>query len=168
MKTLAWIIRATFLDPRIARMAALDEQGTGNAIGAIVITALPGVLLGWLGYGGLGFGIVRSLITTAVMTVVSLGIMVGLLSALSQNLLGVKISAGQLLRAIAYSQGANMLSFIPGIGRVISLWSIITGVAAVREISGADTQKVAIFMIVGAVAGVVVSMVLAPMLYAFF
>ncbi len=168
MQILAWIIRSTFLDPRIARMAALDQNGNGAAIGAIVLTALPGVLLGWLGYGGFGFGIVRALITTVVMSVVSLGIMIGLLSALSQNLLGVKLTAGQLLRALAYAQGANMLSFIPGIGRVISLWSIISGVAAVREISGAETQKVAIFMIVGAVAGVIVSLVLAPMFFAFF
>ena len=71
--------------------------------------------------------------------------MVGLLSALSQSLLGVRLSAGQLLRALAYSQGANMLSFVPGVGRLLSLWTIVSGVAAVREISGADTQKVADF-----------------------
>jgi hypothetical protein len=165
MQILSWIIRATFLDPRVARQAALDENGTGAAIGAVAITALPGILLGWLGVGSFGFGIVRTLITTVLMSVVSLGIMVGLLSALSQNLLGVKLSAGQLLRAIAYSQGANMLSFVPGIGRILQLWSIVTGVAAVREISGAETQKVAIFMIIGAVASVVVVMVLAPILY---
>jgi len=45
------------------------------------------------------------------------------------------------------------------------LWTIVSGVAAVREISGADTQKVAIFMIVGAVAGVVVAMVIGPIVF---
>lgn len=165
MQIVAWIIRATFLDPRIARMAALDENGTGQAIGAIVITALPGILLGWLGVGSFGIGIVSALVTTIVMSVVSLGIMVGLLSALSQSVLGVKLSAGRLLRAIAYSQGANVFSFVPGIGRLIQLWSIVTGVAAVREISGAETQKVAIFMIIGAVAAVVVGLVLSPIIY---
>jgi len=168
MQILSWIIRATFLDPRIARQAALDENGTAAAIGAIAITALPGILLGWLGVGSFGFGIVRALVTTVLMSVVSLGIMVGLLSVLSQNLLGVKLSAGQLLRAVAYSQGANMLSFVPGVGRIIQLWSIVTGVAAVRAISGAETQKVAIFMIIGAVASVIVAMVLAPILYGVF
>jgi hypothetical protein len=165
MKILAWIVRATFLDPRIARQAALDENGTGAAIGAIALTVLPGILIGWLSVGSFGFGIVRMLVTTVLMSVVSLGVMVGLLSALSQNLLGTKLSAGQLLRAIAYCQGANMLSFVPGIGRLLQLWTIVTGVAAVREISGAETQKVAIFMIVGAVASVIVVMILSPILF---
>lgn len=165
MKILARIIRATFLDPRVARQAALDENGTAEAIGAIVLTVVPGIVLGWLGASSFGFGILNALISTVLMSVVSLGIMVGLLSALSLSLLGVKLSAGQLLRALAYSQGANMLSFVPGVGRLLGLWTIVSGVAAVREISGAETQKVAIFMIVGAVAGVVVAMVIGPIVY---
>jgi len=165
MRILSWIIRATFLDPRIAREAALDESGTGAAIGAIVITALPGVLIGWLGVGSYGFGVVRLLVSTILMSIVSLGIMVGVLSVLSQSLLGVKLSAGQLLRSLAYSQGANMLAFVPSVGRVLQLWSIVAGVAAIREISGATTQKVAVFMIIGAVASVVAVLVLAPLLY---
>jgi hypothetical protein len=80
MKILAWIVRATFLDPRIARQAALDENGTGAAIGAIALTVLPGILIGWLGAGSFGFGIVRALVTTVLMSVVSLGVMVGLLT----------------------------------------------------------------------------------------
>ena len=119
MKILAWIVRATFLDPRIARQAALDENGTGAAIGAIALTVLPRHSdrlarrrLIWLRNRA------RALVTTVLMSVVSLGVMVGLLSALSQSLLGTKLSAGQLLRAIAYCQGANMLSFVPGIGAV--------------------------------------------------
>lgn len=165
MKILARIVRATFLDPRVARQAALEESGTGEAIGAIVVTVVPGIVLGWLGASSFGLGILSALISTVLMSVVSLGIMVGLLSALSQSLLGVRLSAGQLLRALAYSQGANMLSFVPGVGRLLSLWTIVSGVAAVREISGADTQKVAIFMIVGAVAGVVVAMVIGPIVF---
>ena len=61
-----------------------------------------------------------------------------------------------------------MLSFIPGIGRILQLWSFVTGVAAVRAISGAETQKVAIFMIIGAVASVVVALVLAPIVFGAF
>jgi hypothetical protein len=168
MKTLAWIVRATFLDPRIARQAALDENGTNNALIAIVLTCLPGIVLGGLGAGSFGAGMLRSLVTTVVMTVVSLGIMVGILSALSQNLLGVKISTGRLLRALAYSQGANALSFVPSVGRLLGLWTIVSGVAAIREISGAETQKVAIFMVAGFVIGMVAVMIVAPILYGLF
>lgn len=165
MRILSWIIRATFLDPRIARQAALDENGTGAAIGAIAITALPGVLLTWLGMGSLGFGVLRILVSTVVMTILSVGVMVGVLSLLSQSLLGVKLSAGQLLRAIAYSQGANAIAFVPDIGRILQLWTVVSGIAAVREISGATTQKVAVLMIIGAVASVAAALVLAPTVY---
>jgi len=165
MKVLSRIIRATFLDPRVARQAALDENGTGEAILAILLTTVPGIVLGWLGASSFGFGIINAMISTVLMSLVSLGVMVGLLSALSLSLLGVKLEPGQLLRALAYSQGANMLSFVPSIGRVLALWTIVTGVAAVREISGGETQKVAIFMIVGAVAAVLASMFIGPVVY---
>ncbi|MFH0998697.1 MAG: hypothetical protein V1844_24875 [Pseudomonadota bacterium] len=165
MKVLSLIIRATFLDPRVARQAALDENGTGEAILAILLTAVPGIVLGWLGASSFGFGILSAMISTVLMSLVSLGIMVGLLSALSLSLLGVKLAPGQLLRALSYSQGANMLSFVPSIGRLLALWTIVSGVAAVREISGGETQKVAIFMIVGAVAAVFASMFIGPVIY---
>ena len=165
MKVLSRIIRATFLDPSVARQAALDENGTGEAILAIVLTAVPGIVLGWLGASSIGFGILSAMISTVLMSLVSLGIMVGLLSALSLSLLGVKLGPGQLLRALAYSQGANVLSFVPSIGRLLALWTTVTGVAAVREISGGETQKVAIFMIVGAVAAVFASMFIGPVIY---
>jgi len=168
MQVLSRIIRATFLDTRVAREAALDQKGNAAALGAVAITTVPGILFSILGVGSFGVGILQMLAVTLVMSIASLGIMVGLLSVLSQNLLGVKISAGQLLRALAYSQGANMLAFVPSIGRVISLWSIVSGVAAVREISGATTQKVAVFMIVGAIASVVAALVLAPIVYGAF
>ncbi len=168
MQILSWILRATFLDPRIARQAALDENGTTAAIGAIALTAVPGLLFGFLGLGSYGINVMGLLIGTLVMSVASLGVMVAVLAMLSQSMLGVTLSAGQLLRAIAYSQGANMLTFVPGIGRVLQLWSIVSGVAAVREISGATTQKVAIFMIVGALVSVAVALVLAPVVYALF
>ncbi|MGD9972028.1 MAG: hypothetical protein AB7S77_03110 [Desulfatirhabdiaceae bacterium] len=165
MKVLAFIIRATFLDPRVARQAALDESGNWEAILAIILTVAPGILLTSLGATSIGFGILNALITTVLMSLISLGIMVGLLSGLSLSLLGVKLSPGQLLRAIAYSQGANMLSFVPSFGRLLAMWTIVSGVAAVREISGGETRKVAIFMIVGGVVVVLASIFISPIIY---
>jgi hypothetical protein len=48
------------------------------------------------------------------------------------------------------------------------LWSIPATVVAVRELTAAETQKVAIFMIVGAVITVAAGMVLGPILYGLF
>jgi hypothetical protein len=158
----AWIVRATLLDPQVARQAALNEHGNRHAIGAIALMTVPAILFVWLGAGALG--LVGALATTLVVSLASVGAMVGLLSALAPSMLGVQIPAGRLLRAIAYSQGANVVAFVPGIGPLLQLWSIVAGAAAVRAISGADTQRVAIFMVVGAVAWLVVAMVLTPVL----
>jgi hypothetical protein len=61
-----------------------------------------------------------------------------------------------------------MLGFLPGLGQVVRLWSIPATVVAVRELTAAETQKVAIFMIVGAVITVAAEMVLGPILYGLF
>jgi len=165
MRILAWMIRATFLDPRIARQAALDSKGNWNAIAAIALTAVPAILFGSLGTMSLGSGLVQALIVTTGLTVVSTAATVYILSALSVSMVGVKLDPGMLLRAMAYATGANMLGFLPGLGQLVRLWSIPATVAAVREITAAETQKVAIFMIVGAVITVAVAMVLGPILY---
>ena len=44
MKILAWMIRSTFLDPRVAREAALDKTGNMAAVGAFAISMVPGWL----------------------------------------------------------------------------------------------------------------------------
>lgn len=162
MKIVSRIVRATFLDPRVAREAALDQNGTGEAVLAILLTTVPGVALGWLAVGSVGAWMVTAMITSVLMSLVGVGIMVGLLSALSLSWLGVKLSPGQLLRALAYSQGANMLSFVPGVRTLLALWTTVAGLAAVREISGAETQKVAILMIVVAMVTVLLAMVIVP------
>jgi hypothetical protein len=161
----AWIVRATLLDPRIARQAALDEKGTMDAVGAIALTTLPAILFAWLGAGTMGAGLVGALVTTIAISLASVAGMVALLSALAPGLLGMPIPAARLLRALAYSEGANLFAFVPGLGPLLQVWSIVSGTAAVREISGVETQKAVIFMIAGAVVWAVIAMVLSPILF---
>lgn len=168
MQILAWMIRATFLDPRIARQAALDSKGNWNAVAAIALTAVPAILFSGLSTMSLGSGLIKVLIVTVALTVVSTAATVYILSALSASMVGVKLDPGVLLRAMAYATGANMLGFLPGLGQLVRLWSIPATVVAVRELTAAETQKVAIFMIVGAVITVAAGMVLGPILYGLF
>jgi hypothetical protein len=168
MRILAWMIRATFLDPRVARQAALDLKGNWNAIAAIALTAVPGILFSGLSTMSFGSGILKILIVTTGLSVVSTAATVYILSALSASMVGVKLDPGVLLRVMAYATGANMLGFLPGVGQLVRLWSIPATVAAVREITAAETQKVAIFMIVGALITVAAAMVLGPILYGLF
>lgn len=164
MNLLSRVLRSTFLDPRVAREAALDESGNRDAVLAILLTTVPGVLLSILLSGSLGPWMLTFLISTLLMSLLGMGAMVWLLSVLSMPMLGVRLSAGQLLRGLAYAQGASLLAFVPVFGRVLGLWSIVSGLAAVRAISGAETPRAAAFMLAGAVAAVLVAMALAPVI----
>ena len=159
MKILSWIIRATFLDPQVARAAALDQKGTGTAVAAVALTAAPAAIISILGSGS----VVANVMSLA-LTAVSLLIAAYLLSGLSQSMIGRKVPPGVLFRSIAYSLGANMLTFAPGIGPIVVLWSIPASTAAVREITAAETQKAVIFMVVWYLITVLSLIVIRPVL----
>ncbi len=166
MKILAWMIRATFLDPRIARQAALDKDGNLVAIGAFLIAMAPAWLyLILLGNPTLFTSFYHAMIiSTVLVSILGMAATILILAVLSKSLLGVSLSAGQLMRALAYAQGAAVFGFIPVLGTLIRLWTIPTSVAAVREISGAETVKVVIFIVVGGAVTVAVLMLLYPIL----
>lgn len=166
MKVLAWTIRSSFLDPRIARQAALDKTGNMAAIGAFALSMVPAWLyLLLLGNSYLFNSIYHAvIISTVVLSIGGMAATIFILASLSKSLLGVKLSAGQLMRALAYAQGAAFFSFIPILGALIHLWTIPTSIAAVREISGADTAKALVFIIIGGAITMAVMMLLSPIL----
>lgn len=172
MKLLAWMIRSSFLDPRIARQAALDKGGNMAAIGAFAIAMVPSWLYLLLIGNSFGFGsyyygssyLHAVLISTVLIGIIGLVATIFVLSLISKSLLGVSLSAGQLMRALAYAQGAAFFGFIPVLGVLIRLWTIPSSIAAVREISGADTAKAIIFILIGGAITVVAMMALSPIL----
>jgi len=99
-----------------------------------------------------------------VVSIAGMAATIFILAVLSKSLLGVRLSAGQLMRALAYAQGAAVLGFIPILGTLIRLWTIPTSIAAVREISGAGTAKAVIFIVVGGAVTVVAMLLLSPIL----
>ena len=166
MKILSWMIRATFLDPRIARQAALDEAGNVEALGALALTMVPSWLYLLLAGNPYAYNSIyhAMIITTVVVSIAGMAATIFVLAALSRSLLGVGLGAGQLLRALAYAQGAAVLGFIPILGMLIRLWTIPTSIAAVREISGAGTAKAVVFMLAGALVTVAAMLLLSPIL----
>jgi hypothetical protein len=94
------------------------------------------------------------ILSTVVVSIVGMAATLFVLAALSRSLLGVSLGTGQLMRALAYAQGAPVLGFIPIPGTLIRRWTIPSSIAAVREISGVETAKAVVFMIVGALVTV--------------
>lgn len=164
----ARIIRGTFLSPRVAREVAVDEGGTGAALTALLFVNLPNLIVSLLTLGAaFRFGAFAAVVTL----VVGIAAIVGssfILSVLSKPILGVALSFGQLLRPLCYVQGANLLAFIPLVGILLGLWNLVAATAAIRSISGADTGKAIVFLLVGAVIVAAGMMVLSPILLAMF
>ncbi len=166
MGMLEMMVRGAFLDPRAYRQAALDANGNAAAAGALGLTFLSAVLGGYLIRFSLpGFSSIGFLAASVLLQVLSLAVAIVIMAVLSQPVLGRKLEFGHIFRALAYAQSPGVFSVVPVLGQLINLWRLPTSVAALREISAAETVKAVILLILGAVASSIVALVLAPLLF---
>jgi hypothetical protein len=172
MGFLEMFVRGAFMDGRVYRQAALDTNGNGGAIFAILIpyiaAAIGSSLIG-LGFSRFfGMYAVYTMTVSLVIGVFSMVVALYVMSMLSQSITGWKLGFGQIFRALAYAQSPGVMGIIPFIGWLFGLWRIPTSLAAIREISGGDTGKAAILLVIGGVAAVLLTLVLSPLLLAGF
>jgi hypothetical protein len=178
MGFLEMFVRGAFLDGRVYRQAALDVNGNGGAAMALVIpfvaAAIGSTLLGSLFSVGFAFGrifglyAIFSMVVSAVIGIVALVAALFVMAALSQSITGWKLGFGQIFRALAYAQSPGIFGIVPFLGWLLGLWRIPTSLCAIREISGGDGAKAAILLVIGAVASIVLTLVLSPLLLAGF
>jgi hypothetical protein len=174
MGFLEMFVRGAFLDGRVYRQAALDANGNNGAILALAIpflaSAVGSSLLGLAFTLGRAFGLYTLYAMTVSFAIGILSTVAALfvMAALSQSITGWKLAFGQIFRALAYAQSPGVFGIVPVIGWLLALWRLPTSLAAIREISGGDTGKAAILLIIGAVASVVLGLVLSPLLLAGF
>jgi hypothetical protein len=163
VKIIAWMVRATFFDKRVARAAAQDTGGNGAAIAALVIAAIPAIIFGAL-FNGFRMGFITGLATTIVLTALTWTIVFFSLSMLSARIVDIKMPVGTVLRVLAYPQAILIFGAIPilggFIGPVARIWSIVASAEAIREVTGTRAEKAIIFAAIGALIQAVVWMVL--------
>lgn len=143
------VMRAVRLDPTLYQEVDGDESLTGEAFMVVgLIGAISGLLGGLLSDTGNAItGLLFGAIGAAIGLVIGAGILL---------LIG-KIFGGQaeymgLLRSVAYAYSPNVLSWIPFVGFLASLWALVCGVIAVRESHAVSTgAAVAIVLIPAAV-----------------
>jgi hypothetical protein len=143
------VMRAVRLDPTLYQEVDGDESLTGEAFMLVgLIGAISGLLGGLVSDTGNAItGLLFGAIGAAIGLVIGAGILL---------LIG-KIFGGQaeymgLLRSVAYAYSPNVLSWIPFVGFLASLWALVCGVIAVRESHAVSTgAAVAIVLIPAAV-----------------
>ena len=166
MGLLEMMIRGAFLDKAVYRQAAADTNGNTNAVIAVIIPALAGLVGSWLltaHYLFLARGM-TVLVVSAAIGLIALVASIWLMAALSQAVVQRKLNFGQLFRGLAYAQSPGVLSIVPIVGPILSLWRIVTSLFAVREISGSDLVKSAVLLVIGLIGSIVIGVILSPLL----
>ncbi|MBE0656073.1 MAG: hypothetical protein IH602_00200, partial [Bryobacteraceae bacterium] len=163
---LAMMIRAAMLDGSVARAAAADVNGNGKAFTAILISmsvpTLVAIIFG-SSYMTTAAGLTITLATLAISVALTF-VAIGLMSACSQAIVGRKLSFGEIFRGLAYAQSPALLTFIPVVGMLAGLWRLPTTLVALRDMTPTTMGKAFGLLLVGALASVVLSMMLMPII----
>jgi len=152
------VIRAAKLEVELYEEVEADETLTSQAIAVVVIAAIAGGIGGAIGAimrGSIG-GFFLALIITPIIAVIGYLIWAALTYLIGTRLFQGTADYGEMLRALGYSYGPQvlgLLSFIPCVGALFSLvgwiWSLVAGVVAIRQALDFDTGKAVITCIIG-------------------
>jgi hypothetical protein len=146
----ARMIRAVLLDKTIYREVAADASLKSEAwqvMGVVIILSSGGLLLPSV----LNFSLsaLSLLVRIAVVQVVIWPVRIWLIQVVASAWLKTPTTFNQFFRALSYAQSPVALGFVPVVGQVIGLWSLVTNTAAIRDVTGCDTKNAAVLTVVG-------------------
>ncbi len=123
------------------------------------VSAILGGIVG-LAFGGRGFGgFISSIILAPIFAAIGLFIGAGIVHLLVMLIIGSRNAGFEgTFRVAAYSSVVNLVSWIPFIGWIASLYGIYLGIVGVREIHTTTTGKAALVVLIP--AAVVILLVL--------
>src|SRR5215216_6728608 len=115
------------------------------------VSAILGGLLSLVGIGASqGFGsFIASIILAPIFTAIGLFIFSGILYLLVMLIVGSRNSGFEAtFRVVAYSAVTSLVSWIPFIGGILSLYGIYLGIVGIREMHNTTTSKAAIVVLI--------------------
>ena len=129
-----------------------DDSATGQAIIVAIVAALIGGLGSFIGtrevFGEVVDQSVGGWLTSAIIgTPIGLAIGAGILLLLGKMFKGQAEFMG-LFRTLGFSTAPNVLGFIPVLGSLVGLWTVVCAVVAVRESHGISTGQAVITVLV--------------------
>lgn len=172
-------LRAAKLDVTLFNEVEADASLNREALTVVIIAALltfVGSLVGALFSSVLGsvagvntsfFGLLLAAVFVSVWTVIGYYIWSYLTWFIGTRFFGGTAEPGELMRTIGYAyapQWLNVLNFIPCVGAilsiVVSIWSLVAGIIAIREALDVDTGKAVITAVIGWLVIFVVGLVI--------
>ena len=117
------------------------------------VSAILGGLLQLVGLGrNIGFGgFISSIILAPIIAAIGLFIGAGIIHLLVMLIVGSRNAGFEgTFRVLAYSAVTSLVSWIPFIGAILSLYGIYLGIVGVREIHNTTTGKAALVVLIPA------------------
>jgi hypothetical protein len=127
------------------------------------VAAILGGLLSLVGIGAdQGFGgFIGSIILAPIFAAIGLFIFSGILHLLVMLIVGSRNSGFEAtLRVLAYSAVTSLVSWIPFIGWILSLYGIYLGIVGIREMHNTTTGKAALVVLIPAAVVLLLVLVL--------
>ncbi|MEO5511097.1 MAG: YIP1 family protein [Longimicrobiales bacterium] len=132
---------AALLDVATYEEVEADTGATMEAGGVIALVAIAGAI-GAIGHGN------NAVLAGLVSGIVGWGLWAGITYIVGDKLLGGTASWGELLRTLGFAQAPALLlvfGIIPGlhllVGLVVAIWTLITGIVAIRQALDFGTGK---------------------------
>ena len=159
------LVRAARLDVSLYEEVEADTTLTQEALVVVVLIAAINGIVGFIVGLAMGNGIVAALIGLAwgvVWAIVGYFLYAFLAYFICTKLFQATTDFGEMRRVLGYAYGPTIFSLVPCIGWLVALvWTVITGVVAIRQAMDTDTTKaiitaviaVVIVFIIGAVVG---------------
>lgn len=173
-------LRAAKLDVTLFNEVEADTSLNREALTVVIIAALlsfvgsvvgalfPSVLGSVAGVNTSFFGLLVAAVVVAIWVVIGYYIWSYLTWFIGTRFFGGTAEPGELMRTIGYAyapQWLRVLNFIPCIGPLlgilVSIWSLVAGIIAIREALDFDTGKAVITAIIGWLVIFVISLVIA-------
>lgn len=135
------MIGAAFLNVDTYEEVEADETATGQAALVVVMVAAASAI-GSAGSGGAG------MMMSAVMALIGWGIWAGVTYVVGDKIFGGTATWGELLRTLGFAQTPGLLGILGIVpllgalaGLVVWVWTLITGVVAIRQALDFGTGK---------------------------
>jgi len=134
------------------------------------VSAVLGGLLQLVGVGrNIGFGgFISSIILAPIIAAIGLFIGAGIIHLLAMLIVGSRNAGFEgTFRVLAYSAVTSLVSWIPLIGGILSLYGIYLGIVGIREVHNTTTGKAAIVVLIPAVVIILLALALIAAVGAF-
>src|SRR5215216_527216 len=131
------------------------------------VSAILGGLLSLVGIGASqGFGaFIASIILAPIFTAIGLFIFSGILHLLVMLIVGSRNSGYEAtFRVVAYSAVTSLVSWIPFIGWILSLYGIYLAIVGIREMHDTTTGKAALVVLIPAAVVLLIFLLLAAVI----